>query len=128
MEDSKPVIGVGQDYFVSHQSVADVTQDVDESQAGVFEQPFVESDVNPANLWWQEWQTLQQQHNQFLTQQTALHQQFLHWNAQMTQLLLSQDPIAFTETQSIQESAAQPSQSVQHSNEVPSSLSIGTHI
>ena len=50
-----------------------------------------ENVVNLSNLWWQEWQTLQHQHQQFLTQQSTLHQQFLQWNAQMTQLLLQQE-------------------------------------
>ena len=100
-------------------------------KARVFEQPFMESDVNPANLWWQEWQTLQQQHHQFLTQQTELHQQFLNWNTRMTQLLLSQDPVTFTEavplfdsgSQSQQTTSLEPIQNAQPPMSPPASIS-----
>ena len=65
------------------------------TESSTFTPSYVEDTVNPSTLWWQEWQMLQNQHQQFLTHQSQLHDQFLQFNREMTQLLLQQDPNAF---------------------------------
>ena len=107
---------------LASESFVQPSEQSSESEQPMFAQQPMENDVNPANLWWQEWQTLQEQHHQFLTQQSELHQQFLHWNAQMIQLLLMQDPSVFgsqtvePETTDVLNQSTVPAQSLVVSN------------